>query len=237
MSNPEDPDDADRARSGAPAGGDKAAARAPERDSAILLTRQELVCGASVDELIEQVADGYTAARTDHQTHCPHCQAALTEFTSVWAPVREAAAAPLPTPAELSAAVLEQVRRLVQDVWYTLELTDGGHIQIAARIVATLARDAARRVPGVRVALGRSSSGRLARLVERATLGHRHPHAAVGVLGRTAVVDLAVAVTYGDQIDAVARAVQTNVIHELREHIGLQQITVNVTVDDVLTDP
>lgn len=208
----------------------------PERDTEALLTQHELACGASVDELLEQVADGHADTRTEHQRHCPPCQAGLAEFTRVWAPVREAAATPLPTPAELSVAVLQQIRRLVQDIWYTLELTDGGHIQIAARIVATLARDAARRVPGVRVALGRSTGGRLARLVERATLTHRHPHAAVGVLGRTAVVDLAIAVTYGDQIDAVARTVQTNVIRELRQHVGLQQITVNVTVDDILDD-
>jgi hypothetical protein len=50
-------------------------------------------------------------------------------------------------------------------------------------------------IPGVRVALGHSTQGEIAALAEKATLGHRHPHAAVGVLGRTAVVDLAVAVT------------------------------------------
>jgi hypothetical protein len=41
-----------------------------------------------------------------------------------------------------------------------------------------------------------------------ATLGHRHPHAAVGVLGRTAVVDLAVAVTYNHPAHEVARDIQ-----------------------------
>jgi hypothetical protein len=43
----------------------------------------------------------------------------------------------------------------------------------------------------VRVALGRSTHSKLAELAEQASLKHRHPHAAVGVLGRTAVVDLA----------------------------------------------
>jgi uncharacterized alkaline shock family protein YloU len=60
-------------------------------------------------------------------------------------------------------------------------------------------------------------------------------HAAVGVLGRTAVVDLAVAVTYGDPIHQVARDIQRRVIATLRENLGLQTIAVNVTVEDILT--
>ncbi len=76
----------------------------------------------------------------------------------------------------------------------------------------------------------------IAALTERATFGHRHPHAAVGVLGRTAVVDLAVAVTYGDPVHEVAREVQRHVITTLREQVGLQNVAVNVTVDDVLDE-
>jgi uncharacterized alkaline shock family protein YloU len=91
-------------------------------------------------------------------------------------------------------------------------------------------------VPGVRVALGRSTHDKLAAIAERATRRHRHPHAAVGVLGRTAVVDLAVAVTYGDPVHEVARDIQQHVITTLRDNIGLQTVTVNVTVDDILTD-
>jgi uncharacterized alkaline shock family protein YloU len=90
-------------------------------------------------------------------------------------------------------------------------------------------------VPGVRVALGRSTHSKLAELAEQGSLKHHHPHAAVGVLGRTAVVDLAVAVTYGDPVRDVARDIQRHVIATLRESIGLQTITVNVTVDDILT--
>lgn len=199
-----------------------------------LLADQHLACGADVDELLEQVADGRADQLTGHQQRCPHCRAALTEFTSLWAPVGELAATPLPSPADITAAVVARVRSLVKDVWYTLHVTDEGAIRVAARIVATLARDTARRVPGVQVALGRSTDGTLARLVEKATLGHRHPHAAVGVLGRTAVVDLALAVEFGQPVDAVARQVQRRVISALRDNVGLHDVTVNVTVDDVL---
>jgi uncharacterized alkaline shock family protein YloU len=130
---------------------------------------------------------------------------------------------------------MSQIRVLARDVWYTLQTTNLGTIRIAARIVAALARDTARMVPGVRVALGRSTDSTPAGLAERATFQHRHPHAAVGVLGRTAVVDLAVAVTYGNPVHEVAREIQQHVIANLRDHIGLQAVAVNVTVDDVLT--
>ena len=142
----------------------------------------------------------------------------------------------MPAPPGLTAAVMSQIRVLVRDVWYTLQTTDLGAIRIAARIVAALARDSARTVPGVRVALGRSTHDKLAAIAERATRRHRHPHAAVGVLGRTAVVDLAVAITYGDPVHEVARNIQQHVITTLRDTIGLKTVTVNVTVDDILTN-
>lgn len=56
----------------------------------------------------------------------------------------------------------------------------------------------------------------------------------MGVLGRTAVVDLAVAVTYGDPVHEVARDIQQHVIAALRDHVGLQTVAVDVIVDDVL---
>lgn len=111
----------------------------------------------------------------------------------------------------------------------------GGATRIAARVVATIARDTACRVPGVRVALGRTTDSRIAEKIWKATRLHRHPDAAVGVLGRTAVVELAVAVTYEDAVDRVAREVQRQVAQQLRDTIGLQRVTVNVTVDDVIT--
>lgn len=202
--------------------------------AASLLDAVALPCGAEVDPLLEQVADGRAGDLDAHQRDCVHCRAAIAEFTALWNPVAEQAASPVAAPAGLTAAVMSQIRVLVRDVWYTLQTTELGTIRIAARIVAALARDSARTVPGVRVALGRSTHGKLAALAERASFGHRHPHAAVGVLGRTAVVDLAVAVTYGEPVHAVARDIQQHVIATLRDKIGLQTVVVNVTVDDVL---
>lgn len=201
-----------------------------------LLGASTLACGADVDLLLEQVADGHSAAQDAHQQQCVHCQVALSEFTALWGPVAELVAAPVPPPPGLVASVMSQMRTLVRDVWYTLEITDIGAVRIAARIVAALARDCARMIPGVRVALGRSTESRIAALTEKATTGHRYPHAAVGVLGRTASVDLAVAVTGDDPVHEVARDIQRQVIATLRDQVGLQNVTVNVTVDDILGD-
>lgn len=219
------PAEQERAQSGKPA---------PEAETPVAEPPQQLPCGADVDELLEQVAEGRGGERTPHQRECVHCQATLAELTVLWEPVATGFGAPVAVPDGFTAAVMSKVRRLAKDVWYTLELTDGGKITIAARIVATVARDAARRVPGVRVALGRSTAEKAAQLVEKATLGHRHPNAAVGVLGRTAVVDLALATSYGSPAHDVARAVQESVIAQLRETVGLKTVQVNVTVDDVL---
>jgi uncharacterized alkaline shock family protein YloU len=206
----------------------------PEEAAVHLLDAVTLPCGAEVDPLLEQVADGRAADLDAHQRECVHCQAAIAEFTALWAPVAESAARPVPAPPGLTAAVMSQIQALVRDVWCTLQTTNLGVIRIAARIVALLARDAARTVPGVRVALGRSTHGKVAAVAERATFQHHHPYAAVGVLGRTAVVDLAVAVSYGEPVHEVARHIQRQVIATLRDEIGLQTVAVNVTVDDVL---
>ena len=199
-----------------------------------LLDAVTLACGAEIDPLLEQVADGRAADHDAHQRDCVHCQAAIAEFTALWAPVAETAATPVPVPPGLTAVVMSQIRVLIRDVWNTVQTTEDGVIRIAALIVAALARDSARMVPGVRVALGRSAYDKIA--TERATFQHRHPHAAVGVLGRTAVVDLAVAVTYGNPVHDIARDIQQHVIAALRDHVGLQTVAVNVIIDDVLID-
>ena len=195
-------------------------------------TTRHLACGASIDELLEQAADGHAGQLTDHQRHCLHCRPALKEFSRVWEPVRSLAAEHVAVPATLKTAVASQIRKLVADVWYTFHLTDTGAIRIAGRVVATIARETARNVPGVRAAFSRSTTAGPA---EKATLRHHDPHAAVGVLGRTAVVDLAIAARYGTQLDAIARQVQHRAIAELRAKTGLHDVTVNVTVDDVTT--
>jgi uncharacterized alkaline shock family protein YloU len=198
-------------------------------------TTRRLACGAVIDELLEQAADGHAGQLTDHERRCLHCQAALGEFSRVWAPVRSLAAEHVAVPATLKIAVASQIRTLIADVWYTLQRSDGGAIRIAGRVVAAIAREAARKVPGVRAAFGRSTHRTAVGPDGTAPRRHGRPYAAAGVLGGTAVVDLAIAAPYGSQLDTIAREVQQRAIAELRAKAGLQNVTVNVTVDDVIT--
>ena len=63
-----------------------------------LLSSATLPCGADVDLLFEQVADGRAADLDAHQRECVHCRAAIAEFTAVWSPVTALAASPVPAP-------------------------------------------------------------------------------------------------------------------------------------------
>lgn len=208
----------------------------PAARSDELLDGEALACGRSVDDTLEQAADGRAAQLDEHQADCPHCKSALTEFRVLWMPVNEHAARPVDLPAELVRNVIDRVHQLVKDVWYTAYVSDAGVVRVASRIVGRIARDAAGSIPGVHAVLGRTTQGKMARLVDRATRAHQHPHSAVGVLGQTAAVDLAIAVEYGDPIDDVAREVQARVKQRLHEAINLRDITVNVIVDDIV-DP
>lgn len=49
------------------------------------------------------------------------------------------------------------------------------------------------------------------------------------------MVDLAIAAQYGGHLDATGREVQQRAITELRAKAGLQDVTVNVTIEDVTT--
>lgn len=198
-----------------------------------LLNRDELACGRSVDDTLEQAAEGRAADLDQHQASCPHCQAALTEFSTLWTPVIEYAAQPVSLPADFTSRVMDRIHQLVQNTWYTANVTDAGVIRVAARIVGRIARDAARGVPGVTAALGRTTQGQMARLVERATFGHLHPHSAVGVLGQTAAIDLVIAVEYDNPVHELAEEVQRRVKQRLHEALTLQDITINVTIDDI----
>ena len=69
-----------------------------------------LVCGASSDDLLTQVAEGRGAERDAHQRDCVHCQAALGEYGRLWGPMRELADVPVHAPADLLSATLGELR-------------------------------------------------------------------------------------------------------------------------------
>jgi uncharacterized alkaline shock family protein YloU len=62
----------------------------------------------------------------------------------------------------------------------------------------------------------------------------RRAGTAAGVLGRTAAVDLTIAVNYDRPVHHVARDIQKQVAAALRDDLGLRAATVNVIVADIL---
>ena len=196
----------------------------PARDARQLLsgTGGRLACGADVDELLEQAADGHAGQLTEHQRDASHCQAALQEFSRSGNPCARLAAEHVAVPAALKAAV---ATRSASSSPTSGTPSSSPTAEPSASPPGSSPRSPATppsTVPGVRVAFGRSTHSTIAGPAEKATLRHRHPHSAVGVLGRTAVVDLAIAVQYGDQLDTVAREVQQRAIAELRTRAGLR---------------
>ena len=63
----------------------------PQQPARHLLESATLPCGADVDLLLEQVADGRGTDLDDHQQECVHCQAAIAEVGALWQPVTEVA--------------------------------------------------------------------------------------------------------------------------------------------------
>lgn len=196
------------------------------------LPDEQLPCGRSWDDLLGQVARG--GASDDHQQACPHCRAALIELEQLWGPVRQLAAEPVRAPRGLLESVMAQVRDAARQRWHSLIPTERGTTRVAARVIATLARTAAGRVPGVRVALGRTTEPATARAVAEATQAHSWPGTAVGVAGGSTVVELAVAARYGVGLRELAEQVRSAVRDDLRRFGGLEHVEVNVTIDDVL---
>lgn len=196
---------------------------------------EQLPCGRSWDSLLEQVADGRSGPLDQHQLTCTHCQAALAELRRVWAPVRHLAAEPVHAPRTLLSKVMEQVRAAARQSWHTLIPSDQGSTRVAARVIAMLARLAAARVPGVRVALGRTTEPRAARRAAAATDLHDASGSAVGVAGGSTVVELALAAQYDAPLHELAERVRAAVVDDLTRLAGLQNVQVDVTIDDVLT--
>lgn len=192
-----------------------------------------LPCGRSWAALLDQLDDQPPGPIDDHRGSCPHCRAASAEIEryrqSLAAVVGEAVTAP----AGLTERVMRRVRDAARDGWYSVIAGDHGSTRIAARVIATLARQAAARVPGVAVALGRTTEPSAAARQQQATEEHRAPGTAVGVFGGTAVIDLALAAEYGTDLPRVAGRVRRAVIRDVQELAGLDAVQVNVSIDDI----
>jgi hypothetical protein len=71
-----------------------------------------LPCGADLDALVAQVADG-TPGDEAHQAGCPHCQAALAELQELWSLVDRLARERVEAPERIDLVVLGRIRRAI----------------------------------------------------------------------------------------------------------------------------
>lgn len=188
------------------------------------MSADKLPCGASVDDLVEQVADGAAGERTTHQSSCPHCQAALAEYDRLFGPVREMAAEPVPVPDTVLAEVLRRIRGTLPDPEYGVLPGPRGVTRIAGRLVAVTARVVTEQTPGVRAALASNES----------TSGVSEVVA--GVAGMSTAVRITIAADYGADLHALADQVRAAVGAAVRHATGLLPVQIDITIDDVL-DP
>jgi hypothetical protein len=71
-----------------------------------------LPCGADLDALVAQVADG-VPGDLDHQATCPHCQAALAQLNELWELVGRLARERVEAPDRIDLLVLDRIRRAI----------------------------------------------------------------------------------------------------------------------------
>jgi uncharacterized alkaline shock family protein YloU len=191
-----------------------------------------LPCGRDTDALVAQVADGAGDRLDAHQRTCPHCQAALAEFDRLWAPVRAVSDHRPQAPEGLLDEALRSIRGVAADPEFGRIEDDRGRTRVSARVVVALSRHLASRVPGVRVALSRlvvAGGGPVTSVI-----GGPGPEVTAGVVGGSTVVAITLAADYGQDLEALGTRIRTVVADGIRAVTGLEPVSVQVHVDDVL---
>ena len=72
-----------------------------------------LPCGADLDALVAQAADGAAPRDPDHQATCPHCQAALAELRALWSLAGQLARERVEAPDRIDAVVMGRIQRAI----------------------------------------------------------------------------------------------------------------------------
>jgi hypothetical protein len=71
-----------------------------------------LPCGADLDALVAQVADGVPGDLA-HQAGCPHCQAALARIEEMWSLAGQLAQERVEAPDRIDAVVMGRIQRAI----------------------------------------------------------------------------------------------------------------------------
>ena len=213
-----------------------------------------LVCGAPVEDLLEQVSLGDGGRRDDHQSGCPHCQAALGEYERIWTPVRELARSEVQPPESLLDDVIARIRDAAADPDYGTLPGPDGTTRISARVVVVTARETAQAIAGVRVALGRLVGVGVTPTTEptgpestatspqaqgpaqpetTGEIGEDELRVVAGISGRSTAVEVTLAADYGTDLVALGESIRAEVAARVRDLTGLDPVAVTVLIDDV----
>lgn len=187
------------------------------------MSTDRLPCGADVDEVIAQVADGDAAVRTPHQADCPHCQAAMAEYDQLFDPVRELAAKPVQVPDAVLEEVLRRIRGSLPDTLYGVLPGPLGVTRIAGHLVALTARTAAEQVPGVHVALAKTGRGS----------DSGGAAVSAGVTGLSTALRITIAAGWDEDLQALAHRIRGTVARAVRTTTGLQPVQIDIVIDDI----
>jgi uncharacterized alkaline shock family protein YloU len=195
-------------------------------------------CGAWLDDLLEQVADGIPSADPAHQETCPHCRAALAELADLWIPVRRLAAVNVTAPSSLTSTIMERVHTIAAHGWHAVLTGQSGVTRIAAWVVAVIARRAAAGVPGVGTVHGQVTPPALGPVhaeypPDRPSRAQHAAAAGLGVAGRRVVIRIAVTAAAGRPLPALAEQIRRRVRAEVSTLTGLAVAAVDVEITDL----
>lgn len=202
--------------------------------SAAATGQERLACGRRIDDVFAQVADGRGDFRDAHQQRCPHCQAALAEYTRLWAPVTELATVQVSAPDGLVERALRRIRGVAEQPGHGVLESAQGQVRVAARVVVVVARETAEGVPGVRVALSRHlDDHRPGDRTDQDGDEAGHSEISAGVAGRSTAVQITLAADYGLDLHRLGEQVRVAVTAGIRALTGLDPVHVAVVIDDV----
>lgn len=194
---------------------------------------QRLPCGQRVEDVLAQVAADRAAERNAHQRDCLHCQAALAEYDRLWSPVRDLAAEHVTGPDSIVETALARIRGAVEHADYGVLDSGQGRTLIAARVVVVAARETARAVPGVRVALSRHLVGRAGGDAAIGPDGRGDTEVSAAMAGRSTAIEITVAADYGIDLRRLGERIRAEVIARVRALTDLEPVHVTVIIDDV----
>lgn len=194
-----------------------------------------LPCGRDKDHLLQVVADGIPLSPGSHEATCSYCQAALSELSTIWAPVGEWGKRAVPVPTDLVRTVIARVRRMTQSPHHVVESAAKGVTSVTSWVIALLSSEAARRVPGV-AGLG-GKTGRTAGSDHVREVRHGADDVAVTEVGAAAVsVEFAIKARPEGNFLQLADHVREEVIGELRRSASMEVSEIDLTIEEVILE-